>query len=66
MILKETKTKIHEILRINNPMRGIYELLWKFKVDIAISPFRLNLAIQTLVGSFPGGILLIPPHITNY
>lgn len=33
-IMKENKSKIHEILRIHTQMRGIYELLWKFKVDI--------------------------------
>ena len=30
-----------------------------------ISPFRLNLAIQTLVGSFPGVIVPIPLHTQN-
>jgi len=30
-----------------------------------ISSFRLNLAIQTLVGSFPGVIVPIPPHTQN-
>jgi hypothetical protein len=31
----------------------------------AISPFRLNLTVQTLVGSFPGVIVPIPLHTPN-